>query len=121
MLHVIDTEWGGGRERKGPSARTAPFITPSKKEALSLSLYHPFYEFVRGRHVLRDVGSMLVRSGAQKKKTWLQTVCFCQLRDAAKGLREQREEGRKGGRERGYGGEEERGKKSPQPSHQVEH
>lgn len=28
-----------------------------------------------------------------KKKPWLQTVCFCQLRDAAKGSREQREEG----------------------------
>lgn len=31
--------------------------------------------------------------GTKKKNPWLQTVCFCQLRDAAKGSREQREEG----------------------------
>lgn len=51
-----------------------------------------------------------------KKNPWLQTVCFCQLRDAAKGSREQWEEG--GGEEGERGGER---KKSPQPSHQVEH
>lgn len=45
--------------------------------------------------------------GARKKNPWLQTVCFCQLRDAAKGSREQWEEG--GGEE----GERRREKKKP--------
>lgn len=52
---------------------------------------------------------MEARSEEQKKTNpRLQTVCFCQLRDAAKGSREQREEGGE------VWGEEKRGgKKKP--------
>lgn len=73
--------------------------------------------------VLCRMGSVAVRSEAEgefrkkkdRKKPSLQTVCFCQLRDAAKGSRElggKSEE--KGGRQGGSGRRgEERGKKKP--------
>lgn len=68
--------------------------------------------------VLRQI-AMEARSEEQEKEKPSATncVCFCQLRDAAKGSREQWEEGGEvwGGRRRVEGG------KSPQPSHQVEH
>lgn len=50
---------------------------------------------------------MEVRSEEEGGDPWLQTVCFCQLRDAAKGSREQREEGGEG-----WGRRREEGKKA---------
>lgn len=74
-------------------------------------------EILRGQDlVLCQIGSMEVRSEAHTKKPLATNCVFLSAEGCSEGI-----EGATGGGRRGREGVGERGKKSPQPSHQVEH
>lgn len=111
-----------GEKGKGRAPGTAPFTTPSKRDDRIFVYTICISEFLRGGGLVScQIGSMEVRSEAQKKP--LATNCvFLSAEGCSEGIEGAAGGGREGGgREgggRGRGGER---KKSPQPSHQVEH
>lgn len=98
---MLSTQRGEKKEkesdREGPGTGTAPFSISIKKKRLNICVPHLYIGVFTGRRSCfvpdRFYGGEVRGTKKINKKTLATTVCFCQLRDAAEGSREQREEG----------------------------